>query len=293
MHFLLLLLGLSLAWWSRHGFDARLNVAIENQRGRWHSRWQWTLILFLFAPLLLIMTAIAILCMGPSGQMVMPWEGWLSYGLAIGFLLAAICLGIILAWEGWQTIRQVRQHSTIDLQGNIAHLLPTAELYSARIGFWNPDLVVSQGLLDMLDQDHLEAVLTHEQAHADYHDTFWFFWLGWLRRLTPWLPHTEFIWQELLLLREMRADRHATDTIDPLVLAESLLLVVSAPRLQSDICAAFSLTVSRDRLMERIDSLLASSDSPNPSQPMLLAKWSFGWLLLALLPLLIIPFHVG
>jgi Zn-dependent protease with chaperone function len=275
-----MVIGFSLAWWTRYQWSG--------PEGTWSQRWQRALVLFLFPPLLLGMTAIAILCMGPSGQMVMRWEGWFSYGWAIAFLHLALFLGLKLAWEGRQTLRQMGQHPVIELENTSAHLLPTSELYSARIGFWKPLLIVSQGLLDSLDQEHLHAVLTHEQAHVHYHDTFWFFWLGWVRRLTIWLPHTEDLWQELLMLREMRADRLAAQQVDPLVLAESLLLVVSAPMLKLDICAAFSWATSRNRLMERIDSLLAETQEPFQS------SWVFlGWLILGFLPLVVVPFHGG
>ncbi len=281
MHFLMMITGLSLAWLMR--------LSWADAPGNWTERWQRSLLAFLFPPLLLVMTAIAILWMGPAGQMVLRWEGGLSYGLAIAFLIISSLLGLKLTWEGFCTLQTIRQNPMIDVHGNPARLLNLSTPYSARVGFWHPELVVSQGLLDMLDADHLEAVLVHEQAHATYHDTFWFFWLGWMRRATLWLPQTEALWQELLILRELRADLIAAQQVDPLVLAESLLMVVSAPlmsaEIQSDICAAFSWEISRDRLMERIDLLLA----PEPNTPV--NRWLFGWLLLACLPLATIPFH--
>lgn len=280
MHFLMMVVGLGLAWGVR--------CFASGATGNLAKRWQQTLGLFLFSPLLLLMTAIAILCMGPTGRMLGHWEGWLSYDLALGFLVWAIASGIKLAWEGHQTVQRLRQSPVIEINGNTARLLDTAELYSAQVGFWQPELVVSQGLLATLDDDHLEAVLVHEHAHARYHDTFWFFWLGWLRRLTCWLPHTEDLWQDLLMLRELRADQHAATQVDPLVLAESLLLVVSAPLMQPEVCAAFSWAASRDRLTERIDSLLADSAPVAPAN-----LWSISWLLLVLLPLMTIPLHVG
>lgn len=281
MHFFMMVLGVTLALWVRWHWVP--------SGGNWNHRWQRTLGYFLFPPLLLVMTAISILCMGPSGQMMWHREGWLSYGLAIAFLLWTLILGCKLFWEGQQTVQQFRQHPAIEVQGNSARVLDTSELYSAQVGFWQPELVVSQGLLDRLDPAHLEAVLTHEQAHAHYHDTFWFFWLGWLRRMTFWLPNTEALWQELLMLRELRADRRAAQQVDPLVLAESLLLVVSAPIMQLDLCAAFSWANSSDRLIERIDFILSNSDD----QPLQWQRSSLLWLLVVLLPLLVVPFHVG
>jgi len=280
MHFLMMLIGLTLAWNVRYLW--------RGAAGSHAQRWQTALGLFLFSPLLLLMTAIAILWMGPSGRMVGHWEGWFSYDLALGFLTWAIASGIKLAGEGYQTLHQIQQNPLIEINGHAARLLDTTSPYSARVGFWQSELVVSQGLLTQLDEAHIEAVLTHERAHAQYHDTFWFFWLGWLRRLTCWLPNTEALWQELLMLRELRADQYAAQQVDSLVLAESLLLVVSAPLLQPELCAEFSWAESRDRLTERIDSLLADS-TPQPQS----STWGMSWLILALLPLVSIPFHVG
>jgi len=282
MHSLMLITGLLIAWGVRFLGRGTTDTAARC--------WQQALGLFLFSPLLLLTTAIAILCMGPSGRMMGHWEGWFSYDLAIGFLTWAIASGIKLAWEGHRTVQRIRQHPVIEVNGDPARLLPTAMLYSAQVGFWQPELIVSEGLLSHLDAAHLAAVLIHERAHAHYHDTFWFFWLGWLRRLTSWLPGSEDLWQELLMLRELRADRYAAQQVDPLILAESLLLVVCAPLTQPDVCAAFSWASSRDRLTARIDSLLTGSQPP--MQPMIGSiVGCMSWLTVVLLPLATIPFH--
>jgi Zn-dependent protease with chaperone function len=278
MHLLMIVLGLSITIGLR-SLPLQFNGSLV-------GRWQRTLGLFLFPPLLLLMTAIAVLLMGPHGWMVWRWEGWLSYGLAIGFLSWALVLFLKLVWEGQRTLQQTHRYPQINLNGNPARLLDITELYSARVGFWQPELVVSQGLLDQLDNEHLEAVLVHEQAHLHYRDTFWFFWLGWVRRLTFWLPQTETLWEELLALRELRADRWAVQQVDPLLLAESLLVVVSAPLVQSEICAAFAWATQRDRLTERIDSLFAESELPDRFN-----FWTWSWLVLVCLPLVAIPFH--
>jgi Zn-dependent protease with chaperone function len=253
----------------------------------WSQRWQSTLNAFLLPPALLLSTAIALLCMGPKGQMVRWWEGWGSYGLAISFLMVALGLGIRLALAGWRSLWQVQQYEQVEIQGKLGRLLPTETPFIAQVGFWQPELVISQGLLNTLDAAHLEAVLVHEEAHLDQRDTFWFFWLGWLRRLTAWLPNTGALWQELLILRELRADQQAAEQVDGLLLAEALLTVVSTPMMQPEsLCAAFSAATMRDRLTERIDALLSGSDSYEPASPL---AWTF--LLLSLLPLFVIPFH--
>lgn len=232
MHLFMILAALGLAWGLRSGWSYPL--------GNWSNRWQRALGLFLFPPLLLMMTAIAVLCMGPKGQMGGLQTGWFSYLLTLGFLGFAGVLVLKLASEGWVCVQQTRTYPQIELGGKPVRLLNANVLFSGQIGFWEPELVVSQGLLQTIDSAHSEAVLAHEQGHYYYRDTFWFFWLGWMRSLTAWLPNTEALWQELLLLRELRADQWAAQQVDPLLLAESLLLVVSVPPVSENFCAAFS-----------------------------------------------------
>lgn len=279
MHIIMILAALSLALWSRCNWSY--------PQGSWQKRWQRALLLFLLPPLLLIMTAISVIGMGPDDEpMFWQWQGSFSYLLASGFLgwLGFFCCKI--ATGSWRSVQQVRTCPRVNFIGRRIRLLENPIPFSALIGLWQPELLVSQGLLDTLDSAHLEAVFEHEQGHYYYRDTFWFFWLGWLRSCTAWLPNTEALWQELLLLREMRADRWAAQQVDPLLLAESLLVVVSTLPMHSDnCCAAFSCAAPRHRLEERIDALLAPQLNYQPS----LLSWS--WLLLAFLPLVAVPFH--
>lgn len=278
MHLLTIGSALGLAW------ILRWSQLTSNSYDR---RWQAALLQFLLPPLLLVATAVAIVCMGPHGQMVWRWEGWLCYLLALGCLAWLAIVGWQLAAEAQQSVQQIRTYKRKPVLGTPTRLLETSLVFSAQIGLWEPELVMSQGLLDTLDRDHLQAVLAHENAHLYYRDTFWFFGLGWLRRCFVWLPNTEALWQELLLLREIRADRWAAQYVDPLLLAESLLFVARAPLQHSEsFCAAFSCAAPRSRIEERIDALLGDSLMPPTTN-----WWALAWLLVALVPLLAIPLH--
>ena len=280
MHLMMILAALGLAW--------SVRASWSDSQGGWSSRWQRSLLLFLFSPLLLIMTAVAVLCMGPQGRMVGFSAGWFSYLLALGFFSLVGILGIKQALQGWRSVKQTRTYPLQEFGDRSGRVLDTPVLFSALIGFWQPELVVSQGMLNTLAPAHLDAVIEHEQAHYYYRDTFWFFWLGWVRVCTAWLPNTEALWQELLLLRELRADCWAAQKVDPLLLAESLLMVVSYLEMpMTSVCAAFSDVSQTNRLTQRIEALLAESESP----PQPKARWSWIWLLLAFLPLATVPFH--
>ena len=278
MHLTLILLAVIVSGLTR--FSWRRSV-------EWNDRWQRALIAFLLPPLLLLTTAVAVLCMGTQGQMLGLPAGWIGYLLALSFLATAIGRLLRLGWLGWRSLRQVQTYPTLEREKAIGSVLNTAHLFAAQIGFWNSRLVVSQGLIDRLTPEQLEAVLTHERAHAHYRDTFWFFWMGWLRHFTIWLPQTEILWQELLLLRELRADRWAAQAIDPLLLAESLLLMVQeTPLSAADFCAAFSAAAPLNRLEERIDALLLPSDlAASGDRISLLGLW------VTLIPLLTVLFH--
>ncbi|WP_026732567.1 M56 family metallopeptidase [Fischerella sp. PCC 9605] len=278
MHLLMIFAALTLACWFRCSWT--------DFQGSWAERWRRALFFFLFPPLLLFMTAIALLCMGPQGKM-----GGLQTG-CFGYVVALSCLGFFAilclkrAWQGWRSVKSTRSCPLVNIASKQVRLLNTGALFAGQIGFWQPELVLSQGLLQILSPAHLETVLAHEQGHYYYRDTFWFFWLGWVRSCTVWLPNTEALWQELLVLRELRADAHAALQVDPLLLAESLVLVVSTPPVSPEICCAALASNSAERLEQRIEALLGQ---PEPISEFNTQFWNR--FLLALLPLLTVIFH--
>lgn len=285
MHLLMILSALGLAWLCRtYGYHW-----LESKRDQWTwaQRWQGNLLVFLWSPLLLLMTAIAVLWMGPQGQMVWVQEGWWSYSLAASFIGIAAGLNLKLLIEGWTSLQRMHTCPQTNIQGHWAYQLDYAVPYAAQMGFWRSELVITKGLMHSLSAEQLSAVLVHEHAHQQYRDTFWFFWWGWLRRLTVWLPYSTELWQELLLLRELRADQWAAQQVDPLVLAESLLLMVNPypTEFTENICAAMQ-TATHHRLSERIDALLAPEEMVLPSY-----SWTWSGLLVTAAPLLTIPFH--
>ncbi len=261
-----------------------LRFAQVESSGNWRQRWQQSLFLFLLAPLILLTTALAVLCMGTSGEMLGLRASWFSYILAVAFLGSAVFSLLKLGYQAWQSIQKIATYPQKYIAGKQVRWLDLAVPYSAQIGLWRPELVVSKGLLDTLDTEQLEAVFAHEQAHFDCRDTFCFFWLGWLSSFTAWLPNSEKLWQDLLFCREIRADRIATKQVDALVLAESLLAVAKAPMKSP---ASFCTPFYTNRLPLRIEALLADSE------PAIITTnwWFWSGLVLVMLPWATIPFH--
>ena len=287
MHLSLFLLAVAIACLSRS-----FSYPTVDPARTWSTRWRNTLSAFLLPPLLMLVTAIAVLCMGTQGRMLGLPVGWIGYLLAFSFFGGAAGVLLRLGWMAGRSLWQLRTYPTETLDGAIGHVLDTPKLFAAQVGFWRSHLVVSQGLLTQLTHIQVAAVLTHEQAHVYYRDTFWFFWLGWLRQLTAWLPNTPALWQELLLLRELRADHWAAQRVDPLVLAESLVLTVQDGAIAPDYCVAFSAVAPLSRLEERVEALLITVDSESANQGNYRVNgFSLTGLLLAFVPLLTLLIH--
>ncbi|BAU40876.1 M56 family metallopeptidase [Leptolyngbya sp. O-77] len=254
-------------------------------------RWTAALGPFLFAPLLLLCTVVAVFCMGREGHMLGLSVGSLGWVLAVDSLTLAGGMLLRLGWQVGRSHESLKPLPVVEISHTTARLLDTPALFAAQVGFWQPELVVSRGLLDTLSAEQVAAVLAHEQAHTHYRDTFWFFWLGWLRGLTVWLPHTEALWQELLRLRELRADCWAAQRVDPLLLAESLVQVVRSPLTVADFpCAAFGEAASPCRLTERIEALLPDAEGELASS-VEGDRLPWLWLFAACLPLCTLLVH--
>ena len=138
-----------------------------------------------------------------------------------------------------------------------------------------------------MSQEHLKAVIAHETAHETYKDPFFFFWLSYLEKLTFWLPNNQKLWENLLLLRELRADKTAATKVDFLLIAESLISVTSATAKQKEF-----LNLSRqcpfndNRLEERINNLLEENNQ------LKFNWWQIIWLVLIFIPYTFVPFHI-
>ena len=283
MHLMILILAVGIAW--------LLRALVPVLSPEAELSWQKSLFFFVFPLILLLMTALAVFSMGHQGMMFGLKASWLSYSLAIAFLGWSLGLGLYRLWQAIRAIQQIRHYTKGFIQNQPTRILDTPFPYSAQIGLWNPELVISQGLLESLDDEHLQAVLAHENAHYYYRDTFWFFCLGWLRQMSYWLPQTEQLWQELLFMREVRADKKAAQQVDPLLLAESLMLVAKNmqevtifPNFEA-ICAAFNH--QDNRLVSRINYLI------EPPDTLLIENNFLNWVLLGLafVPLILIPLH--
>jgi Zn-dependent protease with chaperone function len=151
-----------------------------------------------------------------------------------GLLLLGRLLGVLLL-AGVRTARSRRRHrevvdlvghpwerdtaaTVVDHPGVAAYCLPGSH---ARV-------VLTRGVVDLLDDDELEAVLAHERAHvAERHDLVMLPFSAWATAL-PWIPGVRAARVAVAGLVEMVADDRACAGRDRSVLAAALARVGSA-----------------------------------------------------------------
>ena len=248
--------------------------------------WGTTVLRFSIPPLLLLTTALALVGMGPR-HMHGWWQDRMCHGIAvIGLLtLGAVVIGQLL--KTVRLLRPLKDYPQILIDGHLIRWLPTDAPFAAETGLWQTEYLISQGLLTTLSREQQSAVLAHEAGHRHYRDTFWFFWLGCLRHWSCWLPQTDSLWQTLLTLRELRADRFAAHSCDRLTLAEALFDVASGGQelaFTHQGMAALCDDFGSDRLALRIEALLEEHYDTPPTTPFI---WQ--WLLSVTLPFSVVP----
>nr|WP_231709451.1 M56 family metallopeptidase [Arthrobacter sp. zg-Y895] len=87
--------------------------------------------------------------------------------------------------------------------------------------------VLSDGLLNMLSEDELSAVLTHERAHlAQHHHLLLWAFAAW-RAALPWLPTSMLAQHSVNELIEMLADDEALRKVDRMTLVRAVAIVGS------------------------------------------------------------------
>lgn len=85
--------------------------------------------------------------------------------------------------------------------------------------------VLSDGLLDMLSEAELSAVLTHEKAHLTQHHHLLLWAFAAWRAALPWLPTSQLAQQSVNELIEMLADDEALRSVEPTTLIRAVAIV--------------------------------------------------------------------
>lgn len=167
---------------------------------------------------------------GAATGEVSPVDFWHVLALAGAVLLTAhLLLNLVLTVV--RSERQRRRHAellmllstpgadgsrVIDSPAPVAYCLP---------GALSSVTVVSAGLIDLLDEPGMLAVIEHEKAHVrQRHDVVLVLFRAWQASL-PWFPIANRAQHEVGVLIELLADDHARRAVEDSVLAETIARV--------------------------------------------------------------------
>lgn len=159
----------------------------------------------------------------------LPW--WSGVAAALGVLVLLRLLSVLLGSVARTLLARRRNRRIVDLVATRNPLLARARVvdHAVPVAYCLPGLrarvVLSSGVLALLREDEVRAVLAHEQAHvAQRHDLVVLPFVA-LRATFPWLRGVRTAQREVGLLVEMLADDRAARTHRGEVLARALYKV--------------------------------------------------------------------
>ncbi len=162
-------------------------------------------------------------------------SGWVGYiGLAVGLVLfAGLCQGI------WFVLRQIyfynkfyRNRYFIGRQtvigGTSVFVIDDNRQFAFSAGFIKPQIYLSAGLIDILDKEELQAVISHEQYHCDNFHSIWSLFSGFVKKVLFFVPIVVKWVDFISIRREVKADEYTIDQVGAENLSSSLLKVLKA-----------------------------------------------------------------
>lgn len=185
-------------------------------------------------------------------------------GLLVFFL--ASCVYTI--GRGWQKTRRIRNIGTkfpdsakwkiVEefqerfLCSGRVELFAAPEPMALTIGYFSPRILISTGLLEILNRPELEAVLHHEAAHVTRRDPLRAFLSDACRTALPFVPIIRYVASQFDIKKELEADKAAIDALgSPGPIASALSkVIVALPVPKPDAGVGITATEAR------IDALL-------------------------------------
>ena len=156
---------------------------------------------------------------------------WAGAAVAVGALVLLRLIAVLLASFAQTVAARRRNRRLVDLVATRNPLLPRARVveHAQPLAYCLPGLrprvVLSSGVLALLSEDEVRAVLAHEAAHLDQrHDLVVLPFVA-LRATFPWLPVVRTAQAEVALLVEALADDCAARCHRPEALARALYKV--------------------------------------------------------------------
>jgi beta-lactamase regulating signal transducer with metallopeptidase domain len=100
-------------------------------------------------------------------------------------------------------------NKTLIRKNNDIVVINNQEPLAFTFGFWEPIIILSTTLIEMLDSKELEAVIYHETSHQKYYDGIKVFILQVISEVMWYIPLTRWSYQNYRIMIELIADEYA------------------------------------------------------------------------------------
>lgn len=128
--------------------------------------------------------------------------------------------------------------------------------YIGIFGIFHPSILISEALIDTLNEKELEAILLHEIGHVRFMDNLWSMVLGAIKDLFFFLIPLRILYKVYEEEKEYAVDKWVIDIQgDPLPLAHALIKVSSGRRVR-EIPSSLTLVPADYSLSRRIKNIL-------------------------------------
>ncbi|WNC15972.1 M56 family metallopeptidase [Brevibacillus brevis] len=192
-----------------------------------------------------------------------------------GYLLDALVL-YTFGWTVWMTVRQIRlcrrfeealllnldERQTARINGvyragkaNV-YVVNCREPLAFTVGLRRSRIVLSTGLLSLLDERELAAVIHHEAYHEKHADPLKVFFLSLLANVFWYLPVLKHIHSHYKVVRELLADRHAMEQTGGMADLGGALLKLLRKRQPASVLQAAHVSFADTAINYRIQRLL-------------------------------------
>jgi Zn-dependent protease with chaperone function len=142
-------------------------------------------------------------------------------------------------------------------------LLPPGLSGAFAVGVKRPKILISEDLIEALEEQELAAILAHEVSHIHSRDVSVVFAAGLLRDMIAWNPVAHVAYRRLTSDREIEADRRAAAmTGSPLAVASGLLKMYEIVKGRRPCAGRMALAFLRPggRIARRVSHLLDVAD---------------------------------
>lgn len=185
----------------------------------------------------------------------------------------------VLGGRGWKRARSTTRQARIegwlgrhhDHGGRRLVVLPTARLVAVSVPGRRPmlsdQIVVSEGLVDMLGPGELDAVVGHEAAHLRHRHHLYLAAAAAVDQAFRWFPLARRSTATLRVALERWADEEAAATAGDRSVVRDALLSVTASLVAAPSLAAFS---AAETIGERLDALEGGAPRPRLASHLLL-----------------------